>query len=331
MLLLVEADEFTTPNIELSVIASVRKLYPESLADKSFDNTGLLLEVPHRSGQKNSVLLTIDLTKAVADEAIARRDSVIITYHPIIFRGLKSLKLGNSQQNSLLRLAQEGISVYSPHTAVDAAPGGLNDFLADIVTGERWRNTEHAANYFSPNTRDVITQIKDAPAGLEKAGYGRIVRFYNPVKLHVLKERIHLGLNELPGLSVAVPQSIPNGEKGNIEISSIGICAGSGGSMLGGLDVDLLFTGELSHHEALAAIEQGKCCITAFHSNTERAFLQTRMRPALLSELEKMVEEQEIEDMTDRDQVGLDGDFEVSVSTVDGDPFEIITRGQTSW
>jgi len=99
----------------------------------------------------------------VADEAIERRDSTIITYRmlneipraslyayiyitndnidPIIFRGLKSLTFANTQQTTLLRLAQEGISVYSPHTAVDAAPGGLNDFLADIVTGEFYKDT----------------------------------------------------------------------------------------------------------------------------------------------------------------------------------------------
>jgi putative NIF3 family GTP cyclohydrolase 1 type 2 len=55
---------------------------------------------------------------------------------PIIFKALKSITLSNSQQTSLLRLAQEGISVYSPHTAVDAAPDGLNDWLADIITGK---------------------------------------------------------------------------------------------------------------------------------------------------------------------------------------------------
>jgi len=113
----------------------------------------VLLEAPYRPGLKNSVLLTIDLTKGVADEAIARKDSIVVTYRrlnstpseffidanslldPIIFRALKSLTLENTQQNSLLRLAQEGISVYSPHTAVDAVPGGLNDWLADLVTG----------------------------------------------------------------------------------------------------------------------------------------------------------------------------------------------------
>ena len=54
---------------------------------------------------------------------------------PIIFRGLKSITQSNSQTNTLLRLAQEGISVYCPHTAVDAAPGGLNDWLCDIFSG----------------------------------------------------------------------------------------------------------------------------------------------------------------------------------------------------
>lgn len=59
-----------------------------------------------------------------------------------------------------------------------------------------------------------------------------------------------------------------------MQIWSVGICAGSGGSLLRDLDVDLLFTGELGHHEALAAVEKGRCVVTLFHSNTERGFLQ---------------------------------------------------------
>lgn len=112
--------------------------YPEALADKSFDNTGLLLEAPFDSlrRQMNSVLLTVDLTRAVADEAIENDHSIVVAYHPIIFRGLKSLTLADSQQSSLLRLALEGISVYCPHTAVDAVPDGMTDWLCDIVSGK---------------------------------------------------------------------------------------------------------------------------------------------------------------------------------------------------
>ncbi|KAK5278062.1 hypothetical protein LTR16_009039, partial [Cryomyces antarcticus] len=101
----------TTAPFSKAVVSAMRKLYPEALADKSWDNTGLLLEAPFDPlrRQMNSVLLTVDLTKAVVDEAIERNDSLIVAYHPIIFRGLKSLTLANSQQQSLLRLAAEGI------------------------------------------------------------------------------------------------------------------------------------------------------------------------------------------------------------------------------
>lgn len=95
----------------------------------------MLLEAPFDPirRQMNSVLLTVDLTKAVADEAIERKDCVVVAYRmyyaphvstvtcqkgdadsssdPIIFKGLKSLTLADTQQQSLLRLALEGISV----------------------------------------------------------------------------------------------------------------------------------------------------------------------------------------------------------------------------
>jgi putative NIF3 family GTP cyclohydrolase 1 type 2 len=163
--------------------------------------------------------------------------------------------------------------------------------------------------------------VKDAPPGFEEAGYGRIVRYETPQDLGSIVALIANGLGNLSGLSVAVPQSIPKGQRQKINISSVGICAGSGGSMLNGLDADLLFTGELGHHEALAAIEQGKCVITAFHSNTERAFLESKMKPALLAKLE----------MVEIIERGLKDGFDIAVSEVDRDPFEIITRGQASW
>lgn len=168
--------------------------------------------------------------------------------------------------------------------------------------------------------REVLTPIKEV-SGFENAGHGRKIRFHKPQKLGLLISRITTGLGNIPGLSVAVPQSIPAGSKSEIEISTVGICAGSG-SMLNGLDVDLLFTGELSHHEALAAIEKGKCVITAFHSNTERQFLRDRMR--------KVLTEQINEEMASAD--GLKGTaFEVAVSETDRDPYEIVLPGQKQW
>jgi putative NIF3 family GTP cyclohydrolase 1 type 2 len=176
------------------------------------------------------------------------------------------------------------------------------------------------SNRLTDHTRLSITPIKEAPQGFEGAGYGRIIRYLAPQDLGAIAIRVARGLGDLSGLSVAVPQSTPTGQTGNIKISSVGICVGSGGSMLNGIDVDLLLTGELSHHEALAAIEQGKCVITTFHSNTERAFLKGKMKPALTAELKTMA--------TDSTKWGLEEGFDIAVSEVDRDPFEIITRSQ---
>lgn len=77
------ASSTTSSPFTKAVVSAIRNVYPEHLADHSFDNTGLLLEAPfdkQRQPQKNTVLLTNDLTTAVADEAIERKDSVVVAY-----------------------------------------------------------------------------------------------------------------------------------------------------------------------------------------------------------------------------------------------------------
>ncbi|KAI5269711.1 NGG1p interacting factor 3 [Aureobasidium subglaciale] len=355
-----------------AVVGAMRKLYPEALADKAWDNTGLLLESPFDPirRQMNSALLTIDLTKAVADEAIERGDSVIVAYHPIIFRGLKSLSLADTQQQTLLRLAAEGISVYSPHTAIDCAPGGLGDWLADIISGTPMSAEELAAQAEEKkepetpsqglkrptaqlqhhpsqlsikdrtlklgndtHTRRPITPCKVPGYENTTAGMGRIVRFNTPQPLLEIIDRIGRGLGNPKGFPIAIPQGKTMEQ---IDISSVAICAGSGGGSFSGLgkngeeDVDLLFTGELSHHEALAAIEQGKCVIALFHSNTERGFLHGVLKPQLENAVK---EEWERVRQEEKNKAGLSEDYlealeddhvEIHVSEVDRDPYGIM-------
>ncbi|EAW06877.1 Nif3-like dinuclear metal center hexameric protein [Aspergillus clavatus NRRL 1] len=349
-----------------AVVSSMRKLYPESLADKSFDNTGLLLEAPFNPArrQKNSVLLTIDLTKAVADEAIKRKDSVVVAYHPIIFRGLKSLTLNDSQQQSLLRLAQEGISVYSPHTAVDATPGGMADWLCDIVTGAIAPSTDSSpsvsassSKHYStptyphpqpasaspssavPHTRSTIhPSPPPLPEGMESAGMGRLVTFDTPQPLTAIVDRIAQGVGHPGGIPIAVPQSVAVDD---MKIRTIGICPGSGSSILRGSLPDLLFTGELSHHEALSAIERGSAVIALAHSNTERGFLHAVMREKLAAELTGEWEVQRgeglaaLQESTKQGGAGVveglqdaynDCECVVDVSERDRDPYGIMIR-----
>ncbi|KAL5333035.1 GTP cyclohydrolase 1 type 2/Nif3 [Aspergillus crustosus] len=339
-----------------AVVNSMKKLYPESLADKSWDNTGLLLEAPfnHSRRQKNSVLLTIDLTKAVADEAIARRDSVVIAYHPIIFRGLKSLTFNDTQQQSLLRLAAEGISVYSPHTAVDAAPGGMGDWLCDLVTGaffapyidptQSSTSTLYSAPLYpkpgpveykpNPTTPHKRTTIHPSPAPLptdmEDAGMGRLVTFDEPQPLTRIVDNIAEGLGYPGGIPIAIPQS---SSIDDIKIRTVGVCPGSGSSVLmkGVSQVpDLLFTGEMSHHETLSAIENGSVVIALAHSNTERGYLSAVMKDKLAETLKVEWEglrwDEQMETEGVLSEVYADATCEVHVSEKDRDPFGIMVR-----
>lgn len=123
--------------------------------------------------------------------------------------------------------------------------------------------------------------------GYPGAGMGRIVRLAEPVPLTDIIDRIGLGLGNPRGFPIAIPQGKQASE---MMISSIAICAGSGGHLFSemekqGEEVDLLFTGELSHHEALSAIEKGKCVICLFHSNTERGFLHSVLKGQLEEEI----------------------------------------------
>ncbi len=97
---------------------------------ESWDNVGLL--VGDRQQEISSALLTIDYTDEVADEAIASRCDLIVSYHPPIFGGLKRILAGGSS-NLIYDAIRRRVAIYSPHTALDIAPGGTNDMLADAI------------------------------------------------------------------------------------------------------------------------------------------------------------------------------------------------------
>ena len=93
-----------------------------------WDNVGLL--IGSEEWEASTLLLTIDLTDAVLTEAIDGGAEMIVSYHPPIFEGLRKLVDDSPSQRIALNAARGGVAVYSPHTALDAAPGGVNDWLA---------------------------------------------------------------------------------------------------------------------------------------------------------------------------------------------------------
>lgn len=108
----------------------LNRIAPEHLAE-DWDRVGLHLgevDQPVRRG-----LLCIDLTESVAEEAVRQKADVVVAYHPPIFKPLAALTDADTKGRTLRRLVRAGVAVYSPHTALDAAAGGVNDWLCESV------------------------------------------------------------------------------------------------------------------------------------------------------------------------------------------------------
>ncbi len=160
------------------LVAAIERLAPPALAE-SWDNVGLLAG-DREAPVAGPVLLTIDLTAKVMDEAEAIGAGAIIAYHPVIFSPIKRLTADDAKQRLVLRAVRAGMAIYSPHTALDAAPGGLNDWLASGVgegdTRALTSTTDRVARVkivtFVP--RKDLEQVRNA---LASAGAGRIGRY----------------------------------------------------------------------------------------------------------------------------------------------------------
>ncbi len=103
---------------------------PPELAEE-WDNVGLLVGDGGRSVAR--VMTCLTLTGDVAREAIDRRADMVVTHHPVLFRGVKRLTSDDSQGAMLLDVIAARVSVYSPHTAYDSAAQGINSQLAELL------------------------------------------------------------------------------------------------------------------------------------------------------------------------------------------------------
>jgi dinuclear metal center YbgI/SA1388 family protein len=111
------------------VIKQIEQTVPPALAQE-WDNTGLL--VGDINQRVRNILLTIDITEAVLNEAKKLKAGMIISYHPVIWDGLKQIT-ADGAGNIVYQLVRAGISVYSMHTSLDVVTGGVNDGLAEMV------------------------------------------------------------------------------------------------------------------------------------------------------------------------------------------------------
>lgn len=112
------------------IFAVMEKYAPMELAYE-WDNVGL--EIGSYSNQVRKVMVSLDVLESVVDEAIEKKVDLIIAHHPLLFKPLKQVNVDNSSGKVIQKLLQHNITVYAAHTNLDAADGGVNDVLCDLL------------------------------------------------------------------------------------------------------------------------------------------------------------------------------------------------------
>lgn len=98
---------------------------------ESYDNSGLL--VGDENAEIDSALISLDVTEDVVQEAIDKKAGIIISHHPIIFGGLKSLTGKNYVERTVIKAIQNNIALYAIHTNLDNMSNGVNAKLASVL------------------------------------------------------------------------------------------------------------------------------------------------------------------------------------------------------
>lgn len=110
------------------VIAVLEELAPQKYAE-DFDNTGLL--VGDTQAEITNILVTLDTLETVVDEAIQKDCNLIVSFHPIIFSGLKKLTGQSYVERTVQKAIKHDINIFAIHTALDNAHNGVNAMICE--------------------------------------------------------------------------------------------------------------------------------------------------------------------------------------------------------
>jgi dinuclear metal center YbgI/SA1388 family protein len=242
----------------------IEKIAPKSWAE-DWDNVGLL--VGSGSAPIERILITLDGTLEVVEEAKAYGAQLIVAHHPIIFRPLKNLSSDNAAVQVPLRLLQYQIGYYTAHTNLDQSIFSSSRALGEVLGLKEMKILAEPADDFIP-----LLQCG------EKRGYGVSGYLPKPEKLGDVWKHF-LGCLRQPGV-FAQPYDLAGVRlAGSLEnvVRKVAIVNGSGARFVQKAlykGVDLLITGDVDHHVALDALEGGMAVGDLGHFLSEAPMLQ---------------------------------------------------------
>ena len=264
---------------------TVNELYQEldQLApfsdQEDWDNSGL--QVGRSDWKADRVLLCVDVTKEVIDQAGEWKADVILSHHPLIFHGLDSVSDRDFVGERILRLAEKHIAYIAMHTCFDKY--GMRDAIF-VKAGMHGNICDMHTCFDKYGMRDAIDQRLGFSRGElflsdgrrnptpcrpldEKAMMGSLSDLDQEVTLEEICRKVKEGF-DLPNVRIFGDPKKP--------VRRIAVIGGSGKSEIqNALDAkaDLLITGDIDHHSGIDAVTQGLCVMDAGHYGLEHVFM----------------------------------------------------------
>ncbi len=241
------------------VAQAMNEFAPEKLAYEN-DNVGLL--VGETETEVKTILVALDLSFPVIEEAIALKADMVVTHHPIMRKAVKRVTDENSTGKKIISLIKNNIAFYASHTCLDICDGGTNDVLFDMLglVGKQKLLKEEKDGF-------SIGRIGDLPYTMKLTDI-----------IAIIKKRLSLDFVSFVGDL-------------NTKITRVGLCTGSASGVefleeAHNRGCHLYISGDVTFHNAMAADELGICLIDGTHFSTEVIVV-----PAICERLEKASKE----------------------------------------
>ena len=231
------------------ILECIREMAPEELAEP-WDNCGLIIEPVDEFAKR--IIICLDVTQKVVEEAINSGANLIIAHHPLLFSPIKRIDMSSMQGTLLRELLRNNIALYAAHTNVDITYGGLNDLLAGLV--------------------GVEVPIQDETS--EPLSYFRLGELPEALTVGEFNEQVRSRL-KLENLIVSASAPSPSTEAVK-RIKKVAVMCGSyslDAAHFASLKADALLCGEIRYHDLLELDCMGVHIVQAGHHGSERFFI----------------------------------------------------------
>ena len=224
------------------MLSALERFAPLPLQE-SWDNAGL--QVGLTETEVSGALLCLDVTEQIVDEAVRKGCNLIVSHHPLLFRGLKTISDLTDVQRTVMRAIKQGIAVISMHTNMDNARGGVNYRIAQKL------NLQHVTFFAQKQVNGV------------EAGSGVVGELSEPMAA----DDFIIGVKKVFGVECAMCNELLRRP-----IKRVAICGGAGDFLLDEAVknlADAFITGEMHYHQYFGYEQKIQICVIGHYQSEQ--------------------------------------------------------------